>query len=103
MAAAQILRKAVVPLARAWHAVRSIVSTRDRYILRNYGHAYIVCAISFIGLYVGAEVLGRIKKFLEPHGIPLWQVFLKYYAVMVPVAYTYYLGPVLTVSAGMFA
>jgi len=83
-------------------ALYSVVRVIDWYVLRCYAHAYVVCALSFFGLYVGAEVFSRLKKFLAPHGIPLYLVFLRYYAVMIPVVYTYYLGPVLTLAAAMF-
>ena len=91
------------PLRRLVYFLSSVTSVRDRYVLQHYSYAYVVCAMSFLGIYIAAEVLSRIKKFLAPHGIPLWRVLLEYYSVMIPVAYTYYLGPVLTLSAAMFA
>ena len=90
-------------IRRTWRGLTAFLPIRDRYVLRNYFYAYLVCTVSFLGLYVCAEVLSRLKKFLAPHGIPFWQVLIRYYSVMIPVAYTYYLGPVLTLSAAMFA
>ncbi len=103
MAAPQSVKRLTAPLDRLWRAILSVIPIRDRYVLRNYLYAYMVCALSFMGTYMAAEVLSRMKKFLEPRGIPIWLVLTRYYAAMLPVAYTYYLGPLLTLSAAMFA
>ncbi len=87
---------------RVWKLLTAFMPVRDRYVLENYLYAYLVCALSFTGLYVATDTLSRIGKFLDAPG-PLLVTLAQYYGVMLPVAYTYYLGPVLTLSSGMFA
>jgi lipopolysaccharide export system permease protein len=87
---------------RVWKFLTAFLPVRDRYVLENYLYSYVICALSFIGIYVATETLSRIDKFLDAPDSLLWTL-VQYYAVMIPVAYTYYLGPVLTLSGGMFA
>ena len=87
---------------RAWKLLTSFMPVRDRYVLENYLYAYLICALSFTGLYIATDSLSRIGKFLDAPD-PLVKTLIDYYGVMLPVAYTYYLGTLLTLSAGMFA
>jgi lipopolysaccharide export LptBFGC system permease protein LptF len=103
VAVVENLSSLVRPLRRGWRFAASVISVRDRYVLRHYIYAYIVCAVSFLGLYMAVELLSRLSKFLASHGIPFWQVIIEYYSVMFPVVYTYYLGPALTLAAAMFS
>ena len=82
---------------RVWKLLTSFMPVRDRYVLENYLYAYLVCALSFTGLYIATDALSRIGKFLEASG-PLVKTLIHYYGVMLPVDYTYYLGPMLTLS-----
>ena len=103
MAAVENLKTLLHPFKRLWRIVASVISVRDRYILWNYLYAYVICTVSFLGLYMAVEVLSRLSKFLRAQGTPLWRILLEYYSVMFPVVYTYYLGPALTLAAGMFS
>lgn len=78
------------------------ISIKDRYILKHYLYAYVVCAVSFLGIYISADMLSRLKKFTRS-ALPLWQAVTEHYTVMLPVYFTYYFGPALTLSAAMFA
>jgi len=74
----------------------------DRYVARVYLFAYLVCAVSFTGLYMIIELFGRLER-LTSKDVPLLEAIFRYYLANLPIIYTQYLGPVLTLTAAMFA
>lgn len=75
--------------------------TLDLYVARLFVFSWIVCAVSFIGLFVTIEAFAKLDRFLRHEGsliVTLWQ----YHAAMVPTIFTHYIGPLLTAAAGMF-
>ena len=54
------------PRARRTRIVR--LWTLDRYVIRSYVTAYLICAISFTSLYVAVEAFTKIHRFI-PSGI----------------------------------
>ncbi|MBN1418506.1 MAG: LptF/LptG family permease [Planctomycetes bacterium] len=74
----------------------------DRYVGRAYVFSYLVCAVSFTGLYMIIELFGRLER-LTSKDVPLLEAILRYYMANLPIIYTQYLGPVLTLTAAMFA
>ncbi len=55
-----------------------------------------------MGIYIVADSMSRLKKFIQSP-LPFWQVIIDHYVAMIPVFYTHYFGPALTLSAAMFS
>jgi LPS export ABC transporter permease LptG len=77
------------------------LKTVDIYVARQFLGAYVICAISFIGLFVLIEAFAKLDRFLSQDA-PLIASILSYHVAMIPTLYASFLGPVLTLAAGMF-
>ena len=77
------------------------IRTIDRYIMKNYMISWGICAFTVFGLFSVIDGVSRLDRFLRQDE-PLPLVALKYFAGMVPVYFTQYLGPILTLLAAMF-
>lgn len=84
--------------------------TLDLYLIKSFLKAYLICAISFTGLYVAVEIFTKIHRFIPSGGSDFFSVALqflenivKYHLAMVPTIYVNYMGPILTLSAAMFS
>ena len=77
------------------------IKTADLYVARLFIVAYIICAISFIGLFVLIEAFAKLDRFLSQDA-PLLESILGYHLAMIPTVYANFMGPVLTLAAGMF-
>lgn len=75
--------------------------TLDLYVARIFLTAYVICTLSFVGLFVLVEAFGKLDRFLRQDST-LVVTILKYHMAMIPTAYASYLGPVVTLAAGMF-
>ncbi len=75
--------------------------TLDFYVARLFLSAYVVCGISFLGLFVIVEAFSKLDRFLR-QDTNLLVALLQYNAAMVPTVYVNYLGPVITLAAAMF-
>lgn len=73
----------------------------DIYVSRQFLAAYAVCLVSFMGLFILIEAFAKLERFLS-QDTPLIVALLKYHVAMVPTVYANYLGPILTLAAGMF-
>ncbi|MBI4586051.1 MAG: LptF/LptG family permease [Planctomycetes bacterium] len=86
-----------------------LLRTFDRYLIRSFLFAYLICAVSFIGLYALVEAFTKVNRFI-PAGlyspIDIAGQFLgnfgQYLLAMVPTIYVNYMGPILTLAAAMF-
>lgn len=70
--------------------------------MKQFVIAYAICSSSILGLFMILEGLSRLDRFMK-HDENIILVFLQYYAATVPVYFSQYLGPVLTLIAAMFA
>jgi lipopolysaccharide export LptBFGC system permease protein LptF len=86
-------RLSLVPRLRPW--------TIDLYVARLFLAAYVVCLISFTGIYVLVEAFAKLDRFLR-QDTALLSSLIQYHAAMIPTAYANFMGPLLTVAAGMF-
>ncbi len=84
--------------------------TLDYYIIKSFLKAYIICAVSFTGLYIAVEIFTKIHRFIPPGNSGFFDVALQfvenivmYHLAMVPTIYVNYMGPILTLSASMFS
>lgn len=77
------------------------IRTIDRYLMRQYMISWGICAFAVFGLFSMIDGVTRIDRFLRQDA-PLPLVALKYFAGMVPIYFTQYLGPILTLLAAMF-
>ncbi len=77
------------------------VKTMDLYVARSFILAYAVCAVSFVGLFVVIEAFAKLDRFLRQDSSLIATIF-KYHLAMIPTAYANYMGPILTLAAGMF-
>lgn len=75
--------------------------TIDLYVVRQFIQAYAVCLVSFVGLFVLVEAFSKLDRFLRQDA-PLISTLVRYHVAIVPTVYAQYLGPVLTLAAGMF-
>jgi lipopolysaccharide export LptBFGC system permease protein LptF len=73
----------------------------DLYIARSFLVAYLICSVSFIGLFVLVEAFAKLDRFLRQDS-SLFVSLLKYHLAMIPTVYANYMGPILTLAAGMF-
>ena len=76
--------------------------TFDRYLIRNFIFAWVVCTFSVFGLFIVIDGVTRIEQFLKEED-PLPLVALRYFAALLPVYFSQYIGPVLTLLAAMFS
>ncbi|MBI4607230.1 MAG: LptF/LptG family permease [Planctomycetes bacterium] len=77
------------------------IRTMDLYVARIFLAAYAVCTVSFVGLFVLVEAFAKLDRFLRQDSSLAATIF-KYHLAMIPTAYANYMGPVLTLAAGMF-
>ena len=91
-------------IAGLWDRVREAIPLRilDRYLLRHFLIAYAVCGAAILGLFVVIEGLSRLEYFLKQDGFLGW-VLLRYFAATIPIYFSQYFGPILTLMAAMFA
>ncbi|MEM7262623.1 MAG: LptF/LptG family permease [Planctomycetota bacterium] len=78
------------------------VRTLDRYVMKQFLISYVICATSIIGLFVVLDGLSKLNKFLKQDANVIW-VILQYFMATLPVYFSQYLAPVLTLIAAMFA
>ena len=77
------------------------IKTLDIYVTRQFLEAYVICFVSFMGLYILIEVFAKLDRFLRQDE-SFVVALLKYHAAMIPTVYANYLGPILTLAAAMF-
>lgn len=77
------------------------IRTIDRYMMRQFMISWGICAFAVFGLFSVIDGVSRLDRFLRQDA-PLPLVALKYFAGMVPIYFTQYLGPILTLLAAMF-
>jgi len=77
------------------------VRTLDRYVIRQFTFAYLVCGTSIIGLFMVLEGLSKLGKFLNQDKNVILVLF-HYFMATLPVYFSQYLAPVLTLIAAMF-
>ncbi|MGE4619713.1 MAG: LptF/LptG family permease [Planctomycetota bacterium] len=77
------------------------VQTIDRYMMKHYMIAWGICAFAVFGLFSVIDGVSRLDRFLRKDD-PLPLVVIKYFAGMIPIYFTQYLGPILTLLAAMF-
>ncbi len=77
------------------------IRTFDRYMMRQFMISWGICAFAVFGLFSVIDGVSRLDRFLRQDA-PLPLVALKYFAGMVPIYFTQYLGPILTLLAAMF-
>ena len=84
--------------------------TLDLYIIKSFLKAYIICALSFTGLYIAVEIFTKIHRFIPAGNSGFFNVayqfienIVMYHLAMVPTIYVNYMGPILTLSASMFS
>jgi len=77
------------------------IRTFDRYIMRQFMISWGICAFAVFGLFSVIDGVSRLDRFLRQDA-PLPLVALQYFAGMVPIYFTQYLGPILTLLAAMF-
>ena len=97
----QAATEPTTPAGRRRWRMPSWAHTTDLYVIRTFIGAYVICAISFIGLFVIIEAFAKLDRFLRP-GIPLLSSLGHYYLAMIPTIYANFMGPVLTLAAAMF-
>jgi lipopolysaccharide export system permease protein len=75
--------------------------TIDLYVARTFAFSWVICSVSFIGLFVTIEAFAKLDRFLKQDGA-LLDTLWRYHAAMIPTIFTHYIGPILTAAAGMF-
>lgn len=80
------------------------------YIVRSFLISYVVCAVSFVTLYIAIEAFTKLNRFVPSGRYSLFEIvtsfvnnLARYHAAMVPTIFTNYMGPILTLSAAMFS
>lgn len=84
-----------------WFQKRLPIQTIDRYLMKHYLIAWGICAFAVFGLFSVIDGVSKLDRFLRQED-PLPLVVLKYFAGMIPIYFTQYLGPILTLLAAMF-
>lgn len=74
----------------------------DRYVMKQFLLAYVICSSSLLGLFMILEGLSRLERFMKQETNVIL-VFLHYYSATIPIYFSQYLGPVLTLIAAMFS
>jgi lipopolysaccharide export system permease protein len=90
-----------VPAKRLSKLGRFRLRTMDLYVARTFIAAYAICTVSFVGLFVLVEAFAKLDRFLRQDSSLVVTLF-KYHLAMIPTAYANYIGPILTLAAGMF-
>ena len=85
----------------SWIRKHLPIQTIDRYLMKHYMIAWGICAFAVFGLFSVIDGVSRLDRFLRQED-PLPLVVLKYFAGMIPIYFTQYLGPILTLLAAMF-
>lgn len=78
------------------------VRTMDVYVAKQFLAAYTVCLVSFVGLFIVIEAFAKLDRFLRQQDVSLPIALFKYHVAMIPTVYVNFLGPILTLAAGMF-
>src|SRR5262245_54851642 len=73
----------------------------DLYVARMFAGAYVICLVSFTGIYVLVEAFAKLDRFLR-QDTALLSSLIQYHAAMIPTVYANFMGPLLTLAAGMF-
>ncbi len=77
------------------------LKTIDRYLIRQYLVSWCICSFAILSLFCVIDGVSRLDRFLR-HDQPLPVVILRYFSGMIPIYFTQYLGPILTLFAAMF-
>ena len=84
--------------------------TLDAYMIRSFLVSYLVCAASFVSLYVAVEAFTKLNRFVPAGRNSVLDIIsefaaniARYHAAMVPTIFVNYMGPILTLSAAMFS
>lgn len=81
------------------------LQTLDLYVLRRFLVIYAANLLSFTLLFVLIDTVSNFEDFLRGN-VGLWgflEAWTRYYATVTPVIFCQVLGPVVSVSAGLFA
>ena len=84
-----------------WITAHLPVRTFDRYLIKQFMISWGICAFAVFGLFSVIDGVSRLDRFLRQDD-PLPLVALKYFMGMIPIYFTQYLGPILTLLAAMF-
>ena len=74
--------------------------TMDIYVTKLFVTSYVICFLSFIGLFVTMEAFLKLDRFLRQDGV--LDAIVRYHMAMIPTAYANHMGPLLTLAAAMF-
>jgi len=74
----------------------------DRYLMRHFLVAWAVCTVAILGLFMVIEALTRVDRFIKQDA-SLIVVLARYFSAVIPIYFSQFLGPVLTLMAAMFA
>lgn len=77
------------------------LKTIDRYLIRQYLISWSIVSFAILSLFCVIDGVSRLDRFLR-HDQPLPLVMFQYFSAMVPIYFTQYLGPILTLFAAMF-
>ena len=77
------------------------IKTIDRYIMWQFLISYGICASAVLGMFMVIEGVSRLDHFMKQQD-PLPLVVFRYFKALLPVYFTAYFGPVLTLLAAMF-
>ena len=79
-------------------------------MIRSFLVAYLVCAASFVSLYIAVEAFTKLNRFIPSGRNSVLDIIsefaanlARYHAAMVPTIFVNYMGPILTLSAAMFS
>jgi len=73
----------------------------DLYVAKTYVISWLVCAATFVGLFIVIETFGKLDRFLRQDD-SLIITLLRYNLAMIPTLFTNYMGPILTSAAALF-
>ena len=88
------------PARGRWTLIPWRMRTFDLYVTRTFIFSYVVCAVSFLGLFVTIEAFAKLDRFLKQE-TPLLETLARYHIAMGPTIYVHYVGPILTAAAGI--
>lgn len=74
----------------------------DRYVMRQFMMSWVVCTLAIFGLFMVIEGLTRLDRFMKQDE-NIIVVLVKYFSAVIPIYFSQFLGPVLTLLATMFA
>ncbi|MFN0060738.1 MAG: LptF/LptG family permease [Planctomycetota bacterium] len=75
----------------------------DRYLMRQFLMSYVICSCCILGLFVVLDGLTKLGRFISKSEVSAFVAFVRYFSATLPVYFSQYLGPVLTMMAAMFA